>query len=113
MQRTWVGLLLMMLLAACGTTPTDSEGKRELVLQYLGTDVGTAGPFYKSAHQEIAVLSNADRRKAEALIEDGAALFLIFQANAAVAPNATRTADRLIFVQKGEIVGDFRPQPKA
>jgi hypothetical protein len=95
---------LLLSLNGCGTSPVSSEQTREVVLQYLGTDVGTAGPFYQGGKKELDILSAGDRQKADALIDQGAALFLIY-----AAPGTTNAghASRVILVHRGSVVGDF------
>jgi hypothetical protein len=108
-----LGLLIITLLAGCGTTAMDSESTREIVLQYLGIDaaVGTAGPFGKGGKKEIDVLSAADRKQVEALIDRGAVLFLVYAVTPAAAgesPAPGSNVSRVIVVQGGKVVGDFR-----
>ena len=105
MQRLLPGVLILLFLSGCGTSPVNSETTRETVLEYLGADVGTAGPFYKGGKQELDILSEADRAKAAALIDHGAALFLVYPANRTA--NSTGSANRVVLVQGGKIVGDF------
>lgn len=106
MQRLLPGIALIILLSGCGTTPINSETTRETVLEYVGTDVGTAGPFFKGGKKELDILPDADRRKAEALIDGGAALFLVYPANR-TSDASTGSASRVVLVQHGKIVGDF------
>lgn len=117
MYRVGLALLPLLLLGGCGTSPTNSETTREVVLQYLGGDVGTAGPFGKGGKKELDVLTPADRQAAEALIDRGAAMFLVYGANAANAADAQAAAaggaTRVVLVQGGRVVGDFRAQPKS
>jgi hypothetical protein len=109
---------MMTLLAGCGTTAMDSESTREIVLQYLGTDaaVGTAGPFGKGGKKEIDVLSATDRKQVEALIDRGAVLFLVYATTPAAAagesPAPGSNVSRVIVVQGGKVVGDFRAAPR-
>lgn len=114
MHRLLVGLTIALLLAGCGTTPTGSETTREAVLQYLGTDsdVGTSGPFGKNGLRELDVLSPQDRRAATSLVNRGAVLFVIYGHNL-TDPNATATTTRIILVQRGKVVGDFKAQPQS
>jgi hypothetical protein len=116
-----VGLLIVALLSGCGTTAMDAESTREVVLQYLGADaaVGTAGPFHKGAKSELSVLAPGDRQKAEALLDRGAAMFLVYAGKAAAAAASDNAANsnttgsnvnRVVFVQGGNIAGDFRAQ---
>lgn len=110
-----IGLFLIIgLFSGCGTTALDSESTREVVLQYLGTDaaVGTAGPFGKGGKKELDVLSASDRQKAEAMIDRGAVLFLVYAANTATADTAAPVS-RVIMVQGGKVTADFRAEPKA
>ena len=111
MQKLLPGLLTLLILTGCGTTPVSSESTREVVHAYLGADVGTAGPFFKGAKNEIDVLSDADRRQVEALVDRGAAVFLVFAGRGAGAAQ-TGGASRVIVVQDGRVVGDFHAQPK-
>lgn len=117
MQRQFIVTLLpFVLLCGCGTTPTASESTREIVLQYLGGDVGTAGPFAKGAKNELGSLSPSDRQAAEKLIDQGAVVFLVYGAHAAGGTtNAAETSgpSRIVLVQGGRVVGDFQPAPKA
>ena len=80
------------------------EERRQLVLEYVGHEVGTVGPFAKNGLRELDVLSEKDRREAAALIEHGAIGFLVIEPNAGV-PN------RIVVVSGKRIVGDF-PAPK-
>lgn len=109
-----IGLLLIIgLLSGCGTTALDSESTREVVQEYLGTDaaVGTAGPFGKGGKKELDVLSASDRQKADAMIDHGAVLFLVYAANAATADSAAPVG-RVIMVQRGKVVADFHAVTK-
>jgi hypothetical protein len=110
MQRFLPGVLIVIFISGCGTTPVNTETTREVVLQYLGGDVGTAGPFYKGGKKELDVLSPEDRRQAEALIDQGAALFLVFGANQT--QSGASGANRVVLVHGGKIVGDFRASAK-
>ena len=97
MKRILLGLLLCS--AGCATGPRDVEGAREVVLQYLGGNFGTAGPFSRDGKKELDVLAPADRTQAAALLDQGAVAFLAYQAGATT---------RVVLVAKGRIVGDFR-----
>ena len=99
-MKPWFPVLLVLLGSGCATGPEGSEATREIVLQYIGHDVGTVGPFSKQAKHELAALSKNDRNQALALMDHGAAGFLIIEPNPAV-PN------RMILISKGRIVGDF------
>jgi hypothetical protein len=110
----------MALLAGCGTTAMDSESTREIVLQYLGADaaVGTAGPFGKGGKKEIDVLSAADRKQVDDLIDRGAVLFLVYAATtpagaAGESPVPGSNVSRVIVVHGGKVVGDFRVTARA
>lgn len=109
------GTFITLVLAGCGTSAVDAESTRGVVLQYLGGDVGTAGPFRQNGKKELGVLSDADRRKAERLIDDGAVVFLVYGTNAAAAPvsGGSGGATRVVLVQNGRVVGDFLPSPAA
>jgi hypothetical protein len=116
MQRLLPGFLILTLLAGCGTSPVASETTREVVLQYLGQAVGTAGPFGKGGKKELDVLSPADRQKAEAMIDGGAVVFLVYGGHNAQGEPQTGTT-RVILVQNNKVIGDFaalpQPQPAA
>jgi hypothetical protein len=98
---TVVGLVGVLLLAGCASSPGNSEATREIVLQYLGGDGGTAGPYGKQAKKEFGILTPADRTAAEALIDRGAVAFIVFQAGAS-------SATRVVLVQQGRVVADYR-----
>lgn len=101
MQMTrWVPLCLLLIGGGCGTSPGGVEATREIVLQYVGRDVGTVGPFSKQAKRELGALSKPDREKALALMDGGAAGFLIIERDPAL-------ANRMVLVAKGKVVGDF------
>ena len=93
--------LLVVLLGGCASSPVDSERTREVVLNYLGAPVGTAGPFSNQAKKEFGVLSPKDQSEASALIDRGAVAFLVFEAGA-------NSAVRIVLVHKDRVVGDFR-----
>ncbi|HVU35202.1 MAG TPA: hypothetical protein VHE61_17335 [Opitutaceae bacterium] len=99
-----------LLLTGCGTTPTDAESTREVVLQYVGTDVGTAGPFGKGGKKELTVLTQADRQKADALIDGGASAFTVYGTDPN-SPDQTSHVTRVVLVQHNKIVGDFKAPP--
>jgi len=105
--------VLLMTLTGCGSSPVSVEQSREVVLQYFGTDVGTAGPFFKGGKKELDILSAGDRQKAEALIDQGAAMFLIYPGRSAASAAAPARASHVVFVQKNAIVGDFNVPPPA
>jgi hypothetical protein len=111
MQRLIPALFLAILVSGCGTTPVSSETLREVVLQYLGGDVGTAGPFFKGGKKELDGLSASDRAQAEKLIDQGAAVFLVFAGKTSASEN-TGSTSRIVLVQDSKIVGDFRAAPK-
>lgn len=111
----YLALLGTLLLAGCNTGPTRNESDREIVLQYVGGEVGTAGPFSKKAARELDILAEPDRSKSVALLERGAVAFFIYQKTAG-APAAAKSAagsnpasgTRVIVVHNRQIVGDFR-----
>ena len=85
-----------------------------MVLQHVGPGVGTLGPFNRKDKKELGALSPQDRNAAIALLERGALGFLVFgpddgsktpTAGAALADFVN--VDRIVFVQHGQIVGDF------
>src|SRR4051794_11738267 len=96
----------MLLLAGCGSTGGRPEKTREVVLQYLGGDFGTVGPFGRERKKELDVLAPADRTAALALLDQGALGYTIYQSNAP-------TAQRMILVAKDKVVGDYRIPPEA
>jgi hypothetical protein len=100
-----------MLFAGCASAPTTAETGREVVLQYVGTDVGTAGPFSKKSNSELAILSDKDRVTASSLLDHGAVAFLVYSkgANAsAVSTPGKAAGTRVILLQHGRVVGDFK-----
>lgn len=105
MQKLLV-ILALALVAGCRSLPDGSESVREVVHEYLGADVGTAGPFYRGAMKEIGMLSAADQSKVEALVNDGAAVFLVF--GEAGRP-ANSGASRVLVVKERKVIGDFKP----
>lgn len=107
MQRFFPGLLALVLLAGCGTSPVNTESTRNTVLQYLGGQVGTAGPFSRGGKKELDVLSAADRQKVSDLIDRGAVIFLVYGGQ----QGASKGASRIVVVQGEKIVGDFFAQP--
>lgn len=103
-------VLLTLLLAGCGTSPISTESTRGVVLSYLGGDVGTAGPFGKGGKRELEVLSPAEQKEGEALIDRGAVLFLVY-GGSATQPK-TGSVSRIVFVQNNKVIRDFVVQPK-
>ena len=95
-----VPVLLVLLCGGCSTAPSDAEATREIVLLYVGHDVGTVGPFSQRAKRELAALSPKDRTQALALMDHGAAGFLIIERDPAV-------SNRMVLISKGRVVGDF------
>ena len=92
--------LVVMLCSSCATAPIDTEATREIVLEYVGHEVGTSGPFSKHAKRELAALSAKDRGEAMVLMERGAVGFLIIERNPAL-PN------RIVLIARRKVVGDF------
>lgn len=112
MQRSLVLLLaLSFLLSGCGTNPTDVESTRETVLQYLGGDVGTAGPFGRGGIKELYVLSPQDQRAATALIKSGAQAFLVYGGSPGTPDANIRGVTRIVLVQRGRVVADYHSVP--
>ena len=101
-------LVVLVLAAGCATPPTTAETEREIVLQHVAADVGTAGPFSKQSKRELDILSDKDRIEASGLLDRGAVFFLVFaKADASLSgPNVPKT--RVVVVQHGRVVGDFR-----
>lgn len=103
--------VLLLILGGCATAPSDTESQREIVLRYLDANVGTAGPFSRRASKELGVLSEKDRAEAMALLNRGAAGYLVFEAAGTAADGkstAAAAATRIILVHHGKVVGDFR-----
>ncbi len=109
-------ILLVCLLPLCGcaSAPDAPEAAREVVLKHVGDGVGTVGPFNRKDKRELASLSATDRAAANALLDRGALGFIVFgpddgtktpAAGAALADMVS--VARILFVQRGEIVGDF------
>lgn len=108
-----LALVGIVLLAGCATGPTRNESDREIVLQYVGGEVGTAGPFGKKAARELDILADTDRTKAVALLERGAVAFFIYQktpgaASAAAAAKNPASGTRVVVVLNRQIAGDYR-----
>lgn len=103
-MRSLLLVLLVLLAGGCAAAPTTSEERREVVLEYVGHEVGTVGPFSKKGQRELDGLSEKDRKEVVGLIERGAVGFLIIE------PDASRP-NRVIVVSGKRIVGDF-PVPK-
>ena len=76
---------------------------REVVLQYLGGNVGTVGPLSKTAKKEFSVLAASDQARAGALIDLGGEAFLVYK-DAAL--------NRIVIVAGRKVVGDFTVPPK-
>ena len=84
------------------------------MLKHVGDGVGTVGPFNRKDKKELDSLSPPDRSAANALLDHGAVGFLIFRADdgtksppAGAALADMVNVDRILFVQHGQIVGDF------
>jgi len=114
MKRPVVAALLA-LATGCAVGPQGAEQEREVVLQYLGGDAPTAGPFGRQGKNELAVLSEKDRAAALDLLERGAAGFSIYGRAPAAAANAeggdAARVVRVVLVQHGRVVGDFAAAP--
>ena len=107
--RLALALSSVLLLSACGTPTAGSESTRAILLQYLGGDVGTVGPFGKGGKKELTVLSDAERAEAEALIDKGAMMFLIYGGSAGGQPGVSR----VVLMQDKQVVRDYVVRPKA
>ena len=98
----------VLCLAGCSTGPAVSETERELVLQYVGSDAGTSGPFSKKTKQELAILGEKDRLEANALLDRGAVAFLVYSKSTGASATAKSPArTRVVVVQNGRVVGDY------
>ena len=62
-------LASLILLGGCATAPITAETEREIVLQHVAVDAGTAGPFTKKSKHELDILSANDRVEAAALLD--------------------------------------------
>jgi hypothetical protein len=103
-------LASLILLGGCATAPSTAETEREIVLQHVAVDVGTAGPFSKKAKRELDVLSDKDRVEASMLLDRGAVAFLVYPKTPGSASASTpkkETGPRVVLVQHGRVVGDF------
>lgn len=106
-----LGVASLLLLGGCAT-PRGAEATRNLVLQYLGGDVGTAGPFGQGGKKELTILTEAERKEAESLIDRGAVMFLVYGGSVAARNNPDAGASRVVLVQDGKILRDYIVQPK-
>jgi hypothetical protein len=77
--------------------------------------VGTAGPFSKKSSRELDILSEKDRTAASILLDRGAIAYLVYSkpqnTGSMTAPNSPpnpRPGTRVILLQHGRIVGDFK-----
>jgi hypothetical protein len=105
--------VLILCAAGCAISPDSAESAREIVLTYVGADVGTAGPFSKKGLRELDSLSSQDRAEALALFERGALAYVIFSSPQERKPGDPAAPTRIIFVRSGKVVGDFRGTEKA
>jgi hypothetical protein len=110
MSRYLIALVLSV--AGCAMSPDSAESAREIVLTYVGADVGTAGPFSKKGLRELDTLSAKDRAEALALFERGAIAYVIFSPPQERKPADTAAPTRIIFVRSGKVVADFRGTEK-
>jgi hypothetical protein len=107
-------VLSLLMWSGCANPPGGPEAARQVVLQHIGNGVGTVGPFNRRDKAELASLSPQDRSTAVALLDRGAVGFLVFGPDNGTAVHAANgkladliTVDRILFVQNGQIVGDF------
>lgn len=100
-----IALVFSLALFGCAAPPAGTEILREVVLHHVGGDFGTVGPFYKDRKKELDVLVPQDRARAAALLDQGAAGFLIYQPGNA-------GAARIVLVEKDHVVGDFSAPAK-
>ena len=102
-------LIVLLLPAGCATAPSTAESQREIVLQHIGIDAGTAGPFSKGAKRELEILSEKDRIEAAKLVEHGAVTFLVYpKRQGSVRNSSPKEGTRVVLVQHGRVVGDFK-----
>ena len=114
MRTTSIIALSLLALGGCANPANRPEVARQVVLQHVGGTVGTIGPFNRKDKRELESLSPQDRNTAIALLDGGALGFLICSPDDGTTPrNANGVladlikVDRIIFVQDGQIVGDF------
>jgi hypothetical protein len=103
-MRSAILASVILIAGGCAGSPVSGEEHRELVLQYVGHDVGTVGPFSTKEKRELDVLSEKDRKEAVEMLARGAQAFLVIEPSASV-PN------RIIVLSGKQVVGDF-PAPK-
>ena len=104
-------LASLLVVAGCASAPSAAETEREIVLQYVAVDAGTAGPFSRKSKQELDILSDRDRVAATALLDRGAVAFVVYpktQISGAAAPASQHAGTRIVLVQHGRVVGDFK-----
>ena len=108
-------LACVILFAGCASGPGTAETEREIVLQYVGVDVGTAGPFTKKSSRELDILADKDRSAAAALLNRGAVGFLVYaktpnvgNTTATNSPPNKQLGPRVILLQHGRVVGDYK-----
>jgi hypothetical protein len=114
MRRQSLLLLCLLPLFGCASASDAPEAAREVVLKRVGEGVGTVGPFNRKDKRELAALSPTDRAAANALLDHGALGFIVFgpddgsksPASGAALADLVNVA-RILFVRRGEIVGDF------
>ena len=114
MRSTSILLLSLLVLCGCANPANSPEVARQVVLQHVGGTVGTVGPFTRKDKKELESLSPQDRSTSITLLDRGALGFLICSPDDGTTPrNANGVladlikVDRIIFVQNGQIVGDF------
>jgi hypothetical protein len=104
-MRSHLILALLLLAPACTTSTSTSEEHREVVLKYVGHDVGTVGPFTRPG-TELDGLAEQDRQAAIGFLAHGAQGFLIIEP-----PPGGRK--RVILVSNKGILGDFTVPKKS
>jgi hypothetical protein len=114
MRRALLLLSCLLTFAGCASSPEAPEAARQVVLKHVGEGVGTVGPFNRKDKKELASLSPADRAAANALLDRGALGFIVFGPDDGTKTAASGAAlvdmvnvARILFVQHGELVGDF------
>ena len=115
MRTAALAVLSLLFFSGCASETGGPEVAREVVLKHVGEGVGTVGPFNRKDKGELASLSPQDRATAIALLDLGALGFLICSRSDGTTPPTTGgkladliKVDRILFVQNGQIVGDFR-----
>ena len=113
-------LTALLCLAVCGCSTQqsqiDSEAVRAVVERYINNSEAKAlGPLTKKTSEDFKWLSEADRQKAEGLLQQGVPGIAVYvpdfsqiidTANGPV--RGMIKLDRIVFVRGTEVVGDFK-----